>query len=274
MMNKYLILGALPAVMAGAVHHNLSTTRTVYSTQTNTVTSCRPEVTNCPGKKGDYLVVTEVVPVSTTVCAVTEAEAVTASPVGCAVTTALTDCVHTITSTAKPFVVTTTVAATTITKKLTTVSVSTCTHTIPGKVPETVTTTIPTTVTKDVVETKYTDCVHTVTGATSVQVITTKVPATYTYCPVKPTWSFEAEPAAKPTGVWAAKPEAPEWAPKPTGGWAPEAVGVAPVKPTGTGAWVKPVESAKAVVTAGAATFGASGAIKMLGAAAFGALLL
>jgi hypothetical protein len=42
------------------------TTSTVYSTTTYTITSCKPTVTDCPGKIGQ--VTTEVVPVYTTVC--------------------------------------------------------------------------------------------------------------------------------------------------------------------------------------------------------------
>ncbi|KAK1827660.1 hypothetical protein QBC39DRAFT_361397 [Podospora conica] len=283
MMNMYLILGALPAVvLASPPPHVHQTTSTVYATSVHTVTSCKPEVTNCPAKKGP-VVVTEVVAVSTTVCAVTDVETSTRAPAGCSTATSVSDCVHTITKTAPAFVVTTKAPATTITKKVESVSTSTCVHTIPGKdKDQTVTTVFPTTVTKDTYETKYTDCVHTVTGATSLLVVTTAIPTTYTICPVKPTWGkpdFEGE-GPKPTGSWPhphpGKPDVEGEAPvKPTGSWGkPEVTGVAPVKPTGTGAWTHTTTGNKAVVTAGAAAFGASGAIKMLGAAAAAALLL
>jgi hypothetical protein len=278
MMNKFLILGALPAVL-GSRAHDAQTTKTVYATKVHTVTSCGPTVTNCPARGGP-VIVTEIVPVSTTVCALTEVETSTKAPVGCSTATSVSDCVHTITKTAPAFVVTTKAPATTITKKETLVSTSTCVHTIPGHgkdKDQTVTTEILTTTVKDHVTTSYTDCVHTVTGATSLLVVTTAVPTTYTVCPLKPTWPAkpeEPEWPAKPTGEWPHhdEPEAPS---KPTGTWPkPEVTGVAPVKPVGTGAWTKTVEGNKAVVTAGAAAFGAAGAIKMLGAAAAAALLL
>jgi hypothetical protein len=276
MMNKFLILGALPAVL-GSRAHDAQTTKTVYATKVHTVTSCGPTVTNCPAHGGP-VIVTEVVAVSTTVCAVTDVETSTKAPVGCSTATSVSDCVHTITKTAPAFVVTTKAPATTITKKETLVSTSTCVHTIPGKDKDmTVTTEILTTTVKDKVTTSYTDCVHTITGATSLVVVTTAVPTTYTVCPLKPTWPAkpeEPEWPAKPTGSWPHhdEPEAPS---KPTGTWPkPEVTGVAPVKPVGTGAWTKTVDGNKAVVTAGAAAFGAAGAIKMLGAAAAAALLL
>jgi hypothetical protein len=285
MMNKFLLLGALPAVLASPPHSLHQTTKTVYATTVHTVTSCKPEVTNCAGHKGP-VIVTEVVAVSTTVCAVTDIETSTRAPVGCSTATSVSDCVHTITKTAAPFTVTTKAPATTITKEVEVVSTSTCVHTIPGKEPMTVTTLIPTTYTKTTTETKFTDCVHTVTGATSLLVVTTAIPTTYTVCPVKPTGSWPVKPVedepewpAKPTGAWPhpGKPDVEVEAPKPTGGWTKpvEVTGAAPVKPTGTGAWVHPTATGgKAVVTAGAAAFGASGAIKMLGAAAAAALLL
>ncbi|KKY14316.1 putative extracellular serine-threonine rich protein [Diplodia seriata] len=49
-------------------------TSTVYATQVHTITSCAPEVTNCPARSGTPAVVTSVVPVSTTVCPVTATE--------------------------------------------------------------------------------------------------------------------------------------------------------------------------------------------------------
>ncbi|KZL84159.1 mixed-linked glucanase [Colletotrichum incanum] len=44
-------------------------TSTVYETNIKTITSCAPEVTNCPAK-GTPIIVTEVVPVTTTICPV------------------------------------------------------------------------------------------------------------------------------------------------------------------------------------------------------------
>lgn len=279
-MNKYLILGALPAVMAFPGDHAAhQTTKTVYATSVHTVTSCKPEVTNCPAKKGP-VVVTEVVAVSTTVCAVTDIETSTRAPVGCSTATSYSDCVHTITKTAPAFTVVTSAPYTTISKDITTVSTSTCVHTIPGKdgKDQTVTTEYPVTTVKPDSWTRYTTKTATITGATSLLVVTTAVPTTYTVCPVKPTWPVDEEPS-KPTGSWPhPHPGKPEDEPevKPTGTWPkPEVTGVAPVKPTGTGAWAHTTTSGnKAVVTAGAAAFGASGAIKMLGAAAAAALLL
>ncbi|KAI1423408.1 hypothetical protein F5Y12DRAFT_757639 [Xylaria sp. FL1777] len=46
------------------------TTSTVFSTSVQTITSCAPEITNCPA--GSTAVTTVIVPVSTTVCPVTE----------------------------------------------------------------------------------------------------------------------------------------------------------------------------------------------------------
>ncbi|KAG8415378.1 hypothetical protein J3458_009229 [Metarhizium acridum] len=47
------------------------TTSTVFTTSTKTITSCGPEVTECPGKTGPHIV-TVTIPVSTTICPVTE----------------------------------------------------------------------------------------------------------------------------------------------------------------------------------------------------------
>lgn len=55
------------------------TTYTVFSTNSYTVTSCAPEVTDCPARLG--AVTTEVIAVSTTVCPVTEAAKGGTSPV-------------------------------------------------------------------------------------------------------------------------------------------------------------------------------------------------
>lgn len=46
------------------------TTSTVYTTTVHTITSCAPEVTNCPARSGTPIKVTETIPVSTTVCPV------------------------------------------------------------------------------------------------------------------------------------------------------------------------------------------------------------
>nr|UUW20883.1 CFEM92 protein [Metarhizium anisopliae] len=47
------------------------TTSTVFTTSTKTITSCGPEVTECPGKTGPHIV-TVTIPVNTTICPVTE----------------------------------------------------------------------------------------------------------------------------------------------------------------------------------------------------------
>ncbi|KAF4952573.1 hypothetical protein FGADI_6644 [Fusarium gaditjirri] len=47
-------------------------TSTVYTTEVKTITSCGPEVTNCPATSGTPVVVTETVAISTTICPVTE----------------------------------------------------------------------------------------------------------------------------------------------------------------------------------------------------------
>ncbi|KAF5659520.1 gpi anchored serine-rich protein [Fusarium circinatum] len=46
------------------------TTSTIYSTNIRTITSCAPEVTNCPARSGTPVVVTETIAVSTTICPV------------------------------------------------------------------------------------------------------------------------------------------------------------------------------------------------------------
>ncbi|RNJ59876.1 hypothetical protein D7B24_001114 [Verticillium nonalfalfae] len=48
------------------------TTQTVYATKVRTITSCKPEVTNCPA--GGHHVTTETIAISTTVCPVSEAD--------------------------------------------------------------------------------------------------------------------------------------------------------------------------------------------------------
>ncbi|CAH0018814.1 unnamed protein product [Clonostachys rhizophaga] len=46
------------------------TTSTIFTTSIKTVTNCGPEVTNCPG--GSTVLVTETIPIATTVCPITE----------------------------------------------------------------------------------------------------------------------------------------------------------------------------------------------------------
>jgi len=176
-------------------------TSTVYATSVHTVTSCAATVTNCPGRPGKPVVVTEVIPVSTTVCPVEDDDEPkpTSVPVkGCAVTTSTSTCIHT-----------------------------------------------ETTGPKDVV-------------------VTTYLPITQTICPVEPTHG------------WASPPNTGIEVPAPVHPGHPEETGAAPVapgpKPTGTGAWPAPTKSGQAIVTAGAAENMA--ALKMVGAAAFAALLL
>jgi hypothetical protein len=47
-------------------------TSTIYTTDVKTITSCGPEVTNCPVTAGTPVIVTETVAISTTICPVTE----------------------------------------------------------------------------------------------------------------------------------------------------------------------------------------------------------
>jgi len=141
-MQNFLLLGALPAALAYAVNPSSAlgyavhpssvsssaaassttkaikphvpklTTSTIYATSTHTVTSCAATYTHCPAH-ASVVVVTEIVPVSTTVCPVTEDYP--AKPTGswgydndveCSTTTAYTDCVHTVTGSV-PYVTTT-----------------------------------------------------------------------------------------------------------------------------------------------------------------------
>jgi hypothetical protein len=249
MMNKLVFLGALPAALAFppahiSAGHGASTTSTVYATSTYTVTSCGPTVTNCPYGDHGPVVVTEVVPVSTTVCAVEEEETSTVYDWGCNTSTSFSECVHTITSTLAPFPETTKIPVTTITTTEVSTEYSTCVHTVTNATkPYVATTLYPlTTVTKEITSTSYSDCVHTVTNATTVYPETTVVPVTtYTVCPVKPTGS--GKPFPIPEG---GAPTWPAGVPKPTGSFTKTA--------------------AIPVVTAGAASFGASGAL-ILGAA-------
>jgi len=192
-------------------------TSTVYATTVHTVTSCAPTVTNCPGKPGKPVVVTEVVAVSTTICPDDDDDDVKPTPVptkpvghpGCSTTTSTSTCVHT-----------------------------------------------ETTGPKDVV-------------------VTTYLPVTQTICPVTP---------GKPTGVWPVpEPSHPAGGPhpgkpdgekpeKPSHPEGPKPVVPGAPKPTGTGSYPVPTKPGQAVVTAGAAENMA--ALKMVGAAAFAALLL
>jgi hypothetical protein len=179
-------------------------TSTVYATSVHTVTSCAPTVTNCPGRPGKPVVVTEVIPVSTTVCPDDDDEDVKPTP---APTKPTPGC-------------------------STTISTSTCVHT-------------ETTGPKDVV-------------------VTTYLPITQTICPAQPTWAPEpSHGGPKPGHPGHPEPEASA----PVKGGAPGAP-----KPTGTGAWPAPTKPGQAIVTAGAAENMA--ALKMVGAAAFAALLL
>ncbi|KAK1760363.1 hypothetical protein QBC47DRAFT_366944 [Echria macrotheca] len=132
-MQKFFLLGALPAAFALPGHPvdiptgvptgvptgswgPTLTTSTVYSTTTRTVTSCAATYTNCPAHASN-VVVTEIVPVSTTVCPVTEKPAPTWAPAPeedeCSTSTSFSECVHTVTTVSVPYVTTTWVPATT-----------------------------------------------------------------------------------------------------------------------------------------------------------------
>ncbi|KAK0737770.1 hypothetical protein B0T18DRAFT_234076 [Schizothecium vesticola] len=110
-------------------------------------------------------------------------------------------------------------------------------------------------------------CVHTETTGPKDVVVTTYLPVTQTICPIpgKPTWAHPepSVPAGPAHPGHPGKPEEVE-TPKPVAPGAP--------KPTGTGSWPAPTKPGQAVVTAGAAENMA--ALKMVGAAAFAALLL
>lgn len=147
MYAKIALLAAVPAAMGSAMSYAHSeahvseaptatvsastwgyTTSTVYSTTTHTVTSCAPTITHCPLGNHGAIVVTEIVPVSTTVCPVTEEPKPTPTwgswpkpPVseegewGCSTSTSFSECVHTVTTASVPYVATTWVpAATTV----------------------------------------------------------------------------------------------------------------------------------------------------------------
>ncbi|KAH6973739.1 hypothetical protein BKA56DRAFT_619949 [Ilyonectria sp. MPI-CAGE-AT-0026] len=66
-------------VEATTIITTYDSTSTVYTTNVKTVTSCGPEVTNCPANSGTVVVVTETVAVSTTICPVTETQVHTPS---------------------------------------------------------------------------------------------------------------------------------------------------------------------------------------------------
>jgi len=257
-MNKLVFLGALPAALAfppsgipsglpiPSEHHipaYPSFTSTVYATSTYTVSSCGPTVTNCPYGNHGPVVVTEVVPVSTTVCAVTEKEAEeTTVDWGCNTSTSFSECVHTVTSTVAPYLETTEYPTATYTTTEVSTEYSTCVHTVTNATkPYVATTVYPlSTYTTEVVTTEYSTCVHTVTNATTEYPETTVFPVTtYTVCPVKPTGTGAPFPIDVPT-TW------PAGVPKPTGSYTKTAPA--------------------SIVTAGAASFGASGAL-LLGAA-------
>jgi len=281
MMHKLLFLGALPAALAApgawGDHHEEaasssaapvttwaphSTTSTVYATSTYTVTSCAPTVTNCPAHH--TVVVTEVVPVSTTVCAVTEEPKETEweHDWSCSTSTSYAEKVWTVTTAVAPYPVTTKIPVTTVTKTGYSTEFSTCVHTVTNATkPYAATTLIPlTTHSWEETSTSYSDCVHTVTNA-STYPVTTWVPATtYTACPLKPTGGEWPKPAPVETGHY--------W-PVPAGETTTAAWPAGGAKPTGS--WT--TTGSKPVYTAGAANV-ASGAIKMLGAAAAAAVLV
>jgi len=77
MKASVLSLLAVAASVSAHAHGNStrSTTSTVYTTSIYTITSCAPEVTNCPAKIGK--VTTDVISLYTTVCPVTETESAT-----------------------------------------------------------------------------------------------------------------------------------------------------------------------------------------------------
>ncbi|EEY16324.1 predicted protein [Verticillium alfalfae VaMs.102] len=76
------------------------TTQTIYATKVRTITSCKPEVTNCPA--GGHHVTTETIAISTTVCPVSEADktkpTTTPTPTQWTTSTVYTTNVRTITS--------------------------------------------------------------------------------------------------------------------------------------------------------------------------------
>jgi hypothetical protein len=66
------LLAVTASVSAGNKWGDKSTTSTVYTTSVYTITSCAPEVTDCPGKIGS--VTTDVTSLYTTICPVAETE--------------------------------------------------------------------------------------------------------------------------------------------------------------------------------------------------------
>ncbi|KAE8443588.1 hypothetical protein EG329_001750 [Mollisiaceae sp. DMI_Dod_QoI] len=73
---KASVISAL-GLAAVATAWDKSTTSTVYTTSVYTVTSCAPEVTDCPAKMGS--VTTDIISLYTTICPVTETETATSS---------------------------------------------------------------------------------------------------------------------------------------------------------------------------------------------------
>ncbi|KAF5674951.1 circumsporozoite protein [Fusarium heterosporum] len=62
----------VPAGETSVITTVYDSTSTVYTTDIKTITSCGPEVTNCPVTAGTPVIVTETVAISTTICPVTE----------------------------------------------------------------------------------------------------------------------------------------------------------------------------------------------------------
>ncbi|OAA75172.1 extracellular serine-threonine rich protein [Akanthomyces lecanii RCEF 1005] len=67
-----------PVTVTSVITTTYDTTSTVFTTSTKTITSCGPEITSCPIKTpGGTHVITVTIPVSTTICPVTETRPVT-----------------------------------------------------------------------------------------------------------------------------------------------------------------------------------------------------
>ncbi|CRJ88096.1 hypothetical protein BN1723_001513, partial [Verticillium longisporum] len=112
MRGFYMGLGAIALQVAAVSGHKYGeqysnttssvemTTQTIYTTNVRTITSCKPEVTNCPA--GGHHVTTETIAISTTVCPVTEANktkpTTTPTPTQWTTSTVYTTNVRTITS--------------------------------------------------------------------------------------------------------------------------------------------------------------------------------
>jgi hypothetical protein len=75
MKASVLSLLAVAASVSAQGNATASTTSTVYTTSVYTITSCAPEVTNCPAKIGQ--VTTDIISLYTTVCPVTATESAT-----------------------------------------------------------------------------------------------------------------------------------------------------------------------------------------------------